>query len=79
MSRLAEAWQAFQQEVLHPKAPHTQRQEMRRAFYAGAWAAVCQVHQLNTDDVADPVVLRVLEEMAVEAAAFKARVLGGGA
>lgn len=33
---MAEQWDSFAREVLPKDAPPTQRQEMRRAFYAGA-------------------------------------------
>lgn len=32
------AWRSFAEQVLPIDAPDVQRQEMRRAFYAGGWA-----------------------------------------
>lgn len=33
---IAEAWSYFQNRVVYPKAPQIQKDEMRKAFFAGA-------------------------------------------
>jgi hypothetical protein len=46
MKRLAEQWDSFCEAVMPEDAPPVQRQEMRRAFYAGAggmFDLVCRV------------------------------------
>lgn len=42
---MAEQWDQFARGVLHPNAPAIQRQEMRRAFYAGAQSILFRVIQ----------------------------------
>ena len=42
---MAEQWDQFARQVLHPQAPAIQKQEMRRAFYAGAQAILFRVIQ----------------------------------
>ncbi len=42
---MAEQWDQFARAVLPPNAPAVQRQEMRRAFYAGAQGILFKVIQ----------------------------------
>jgi len=41
ITSVREHWDAFTREVMPPDAGRLQRSEMRRAFYAGAWAMFC--------------------------------------
>jgi len=38
-----EEWQSYERDVVPSTAPDIQREECRRAFYAGAWACFCAV------------------------------------
>lgn len=64
-------WESYQRDVLPINAPQVQVQECRRAFYAGALAASC-----NIRDSGD---LSSAEKYAQECMAFKEEVTKGDA
>lgn len=75
LKSLAGQWASFEFAVLPTNAGAVQRQEMRRAFYAGAKAA-CAI-ALNDSVSIDPTVgLRMIDHEADE---FAARVKAGRA
>lgn len=50
---IAEEWQGFEATVLAKDALQIQRDEMRMAFFAGAWMVVCQTERMGEDDVSE--------------------------
>ena len=65
--RVAEAWQSFEEGVLPRNCSDVQRQEMRRAFFAGAFAtldtisaAMSNEDEMTSDD--EQVMIDLAEE-----------------
>lgn len=80
--RILEQWNQFREKVISPAAPTIQVSEMRRAFYAGAWALYSI--QMNDLQPTDPDVvtvddLRMMSELDAELTAFNAKVKAGQA
>jgi hypothetical protein len=48
-----EEWQSYDRDVVPVTAPDIQREECRRAFYAGAWACFCAVLAATEPDNED--------------------------
>lgn len=65
---LLENWEHFEDVDLAPDAPAIQRDEMMRAFYAGASSACAIIAQANIRD--GDAVHKALERMLVEQKAF---------
>ena len=63
-------WQDFEKSVIPPNAPAVQRQEMRRAFYAGASAMFNLTRKLGDEDVDEDEAVLVLEGLEQELAEF---------
>jgi hypothetical protein len=76
--RIKEEWNSFDKDVVPAGAHHVQRQEMKRAFYAGAHAILCQVRAIGEDDaVSELDGVRILEGLWQESLRFKESVLRG--
>lgn len=43
MPTMFSEWQSYDRDIVPAGAPDIQREECRRAFYAGAWACFCAV------------------------------------
>lgn len=71
---IAEQWSGFEADVLPPDAPPVQRQEMRRAFYAGAWSMLSALQQLGDAEISEAEGCDALEAYRRECEAFQARV-----
>jgi hypothetical protein len=67
-------WQEFARAVMPPHAPADQVREMRRAFFGGAWAMLTTVEQIGDEAVSEDQGVAILEALARECRAFKARV-----
>lgn len=76
---VAESWLSFWKAVAPPDASDTQKTEMRRAFYAGAWAVMCQVRRVGDDDVPEDAGVRHLESLHQECRAFQQLIKEGNA
>lgn len=79
VSTIAQQWQQFAERVLPPHCNPTQRQEMRRAFYAGAWSMFCVTSGEVTQFEDDADGARALEALRRECLAFSERVARGEA
>lgn len=64
LTSVLESWQSFWKAVGPPNAEEVQKIEMRRAFYAGVWATLCQMRRTGDDDV--PEGTGVLHLMSLE-------------
>lgn len=64
-------WQGFEGTVLDKDAPRIQREEMRMAFFAGAWVVVCQAKRMGLPDVPEEVATLQLIELQRECEEFK--------
>lgn len=80
MGLIKENWDQFEKQAIHKRAPDIQRQEMRRAFYAGAAItyvalsrAVSEGDGVSDDDVS------VLRDFEDELLAFSKAVQAGEA
>lgn len=65
LTSVTESWQSFWKAVGPPDASEIQKTEMRRAFYAGAWAVFCQMRRTGDDDI--PEGTGVMHLMSIEA------------
>jgi hypothetical protein len=68
--RLKEAWESFVKNVMPAAAPAIQHQEMRRAFYAGAYSMLVLVTEAAPDSISEDEGVALLEGLAQECAAF---------
>jgi hypothetical protein len=78
ISTVAQKWYAFAVSVLPDPCPAIQHQEMRRAFYAGAWAMFnLTSHEITALD--DDAGVQALEALRRECLTFRERVERGEA
>lgn len=77
---MAEQWDQFARAVLPQNAPPVQRQEVRRAFYAGAQAIMLKVIATLASD-AEPTAgdLQIMEDLERELSDFAESVKEGRA
>lgn len=78
---VAQMWDSFAAAVFAGIGPvsDVQRQEMRRAFFAGAWAILQAMKALGDDGVSEDAGVNVLERWEAEMRLFQALVSRGGA
>jgi hypothetical protein len=76
---LDEAWQEFARAVLPRDASAVQRQEMRRAFYGGAFSVLTLMAALGDDSVSEDQGVKVLDQLHRECHAFNGMVRRGRA
>lgn len=74
ISLLDHQWRSFQDEVIPLAAPEVQREEMRRAFYAGAQAVLNTVNDAFAEGLPAEEVGKVLPAIGVEVDRFVQRV-----
>jgi len=79
MNTIAEQWVAFEVLVMPKDAPPVQRQEMRRAFYAGAEAMLRLQYAAGDRDVSENAGVMMLEGWHDECRRFAQQVAQGGA
>jgi len=72
--RIEASWIEFEKAVIPRGAPAIQRQEMRRAFYAGTWALLQEMKRLGDDDVSEDVGVEALEAIEAECKEFTSRI-----
>jgi hypothetical protein len=72
--RIEKEWLDFERRVMPKNAPAVQRQEMRRAFYAGVSTALIMAFALGDDDASEDEGAAVLESMHQECIEFAAQV-----
>lgn len=65
-----DGWQDYAEKILPKNAPPVQRQETRRAFYAGAWYLLCQHADLGEPDISEDEGVEVLEATKREIETF---------
>lgn len=76
---MAKSWESFVRAVMPRNAPAVQRQEMRRAFYAGAWAMLCAFREIGEDSVSEDEGVAVMERLKTEVETFYGQVRKGRA
>lgn len=77
---MAEEWNHFASYILPPNAPSVQRQEMRRAFYAGAQSILFRiVKTLAPESEVTEADLRIMSDVYEELQDFAKAVEGGRA
>lgn len=67
-------WDTYMARVLPPDAPAVQRQETRRAFYAGAAQMLALFDWISTDAVSEDEGVELLERLHVELRAYASTV-----
>jgi hypothetical protein len=79
MRTIAAQWSLFEQLVVPKNAHSTQRQEMRRAFYAGAEAMLRLQYEIGGADVSEDAGVALMEGWHDECRRFAGQVAKGGA
>jgi hypothetical protein len=79
MRTIAALWESYNKEVVPATASPIQRQELRRAFYAGAGSMMGLVYDLGDDSISEDAGIAVMQGLVDEAHAFKNAVLAGQA
>jgi hypothetical protein len=73
--RVRELWVSYEQQVLPPNCSDVQRQETRRAFYAGAFGLFdAMTVAMSEDEGVSPDDERVMIDLAAEREVFLANV-----
>lgn len=68
---IEEEWQGFSTRIFAKMNPSPiQRQEMKRAFFAGAWAILCSLNQIAQPEISEDDFDRFLEDRLREGEAF---------
>lgn len=70
--RIGEGWESYRAGVVPFDAPAVQVRETRKAFYAGAWAALNLLLELGRDSLSEDEGARALEALHEECRAFSA-------
>lgn len=79
-NRVQEEWNSFAKAALPAECSELQRQEMRRAFYAGVRMLLSKLlHDLTPGDEAEQADLEMLRDMEAELQDFVERVKVGAA
>lgn len=76
---IAEQWAAFEAAVVPKSAPPVQRQEMRRAFYAGAEAMLRMQWDIGDEAVSENAGVAMMEGWHDECRRFAQQVANGAA
>jgi hypothetical protein len=77
---LAVAWASFRDRVIPKDAGPIQLQEMRRAFYAGAWALHTSMNAIALNPaLPNDTATHLMESLAVEMEQFQADIKAGTA
>lgn len=70
MTRIADLWELFDKKVLPPHVHPVQRQEMRRAFYAGAFSVMEIILAIGKTSPTDQEGADALHALMTECVAF---------
>lgn len=76
---IAVAWEGFAQAVLPDDVPEIQRKEMRRAFYAGAWAMWLLAANIGSAAISEDAGIQMFEDWNQELQRFQTDVKEGRA
>lgn len=68
---IQEEWEGFAASVLPANASQIQRDEMRMAFFSGAWTVVCQTIRIGTDEVSEQDGIDQINRVRAEIEEFK--------
>ena len=72
MNSIEHEWQGFSKMVFHNTEPSsTQTAEMRKAFFAGAWAMFSMTEEIGCDHVTEEQGFAFLEARKAECLAFR--------
>ena len=71
MKTLQEAWSEFAAGIIPPNAPPMQREEMKKAFYGGAWIILSMMlNEIGPESVSEDEGMRRLQSWHDECHAF---------
>jgi hypothetical protein len=74
LKNLLNEWEGFEKNVVPRNAPSVQRQEMRRAFYAGASAMFGLITNLDVENLGEKESAKVLDNLQSELQRFFSQV-----
>lgn len=72
-------WQEFSRAVMPRTAGDVQRQEMRRAFYAGVEGMMKVLHEIGEDDISEEAGCQILDAIKAELLEFSKKISDGKA
>lgn len=72
--KISDKWKAFEKAIIPQNAPSIQRQEMRRAFYAGCAAMFELTTNLGDDNISEEQGAEILDQMQSELTEFLSQV-----
>ena len=76
LKSIEEQWQGFAAMVFKGMTPApNQEAEMKKAFFAGAWAVFCAVEEIGEPHVPEAEGFKWLDERKAECLAFKRKIL----
>ena len=76
MNTIQSNWEDFRKKVVPQNASNIQIAEMRKAFYAGAYAAISIMVKIGAEDVSEEAGVEILETLKNECELFG---MSGGA
>ncbi|MEH2029827.1 MAG: hypothetical protein V7K67_09145 [Nostoc sp.] len=74
MNTLEQEWLNYASKVLPKGCPPVQKQETRRAYYAGIWTLLQMVKELGDDEVSEEQGAQELEKLEEECVSFMSQV-----
>lgn len=76
LNSIEHEWRGFSAMVFRELKPaHNQEAEMKKAFFAGAWALFCAVEEMGMPHVSEQECLAFLDARCAECLEFKKRML----
>ena len=65
-------WTRFEKEVIHKEAPEIQKEEIKKAFFAGAFVSFSAM--INTADLEEKQAVKIIESLAKELEDYRVNV-----
>jgi|WetSurMetagenome_2_1015567.scaffolds.fasta_scaffold03374_3 hypothetical protein len=77
MNTIQSQWESFKEQAMPGTASLTQKIEMEKAFYAGAFSVLILMLNIGGDDISEEAGVQMLETLHEECRQFKERILNG--
>lgn len=74
LKSIEEEWQGYSDMIFRGEVSDTQREETKKAFFAGAWAIFAATEFMGTDDVTESQAFEYLEARRAECLEFKNKI-----
>ena len=70
MNTIQSEWECFKENVIPKNANNIQINEMKKSFYAGAYAAISTMIKISAEDVSEEAGIEIFETMKNECELF---------